>query len=274
MPRVASAHSMPRPAPAPLPPPPPKTTTATTGSGGDTFEAKRVDGNAFCKRTLADLRARVANGEKCRVVFDIDDTLVDTRGRTLAIAKAWDAEKGTKTFARLTLSKVGKTPQETCKALGLSEGLTKAFSGYWNVRFFGGALFAEDLALPKMVAWAKEAKAAGAEVVYLTGRTETARAGTLAELRRLGVPDADDAHLVLKPKASTKTAPWKSQLLSQWAGQSHLGWFVTESRRDVAQVQADHPELPCLLLDNPYERGGTPVRADTPVLPAMIRGPK
>lgn len=245
--------------------------TQAVATSGDTFEAHRVDGTAWCKKTIADLKDRTARGEKCRVVFDIDDTLADTRGRTLALAKAFDKQRGTKAFAKLTLSKVGKSAKDTCAALGLDEKTTKAFTGYWNANFFAGGSFDKDLPIARTIELAKQAKAAGAEVVYLTGRTETAREGTRAQLQRLGLPDADDAHLVLKPKASVKTAEWKSGLMAQWAGESRIGWFLTESRRDVAQIQADHPELPCVLLDNPFEKGGTPVRSDTPVLPSAIR---
>lgn len=252
--------------------PQPKLVASTPqAAGGDVFETKHVDGAAFCKKTLADLETRVKNGEKCRVVFDIDDTLVDTRARTLALAKAFDKQRGTKAFSKLTLSKVGKSAKETCEALGVDEKTAKAFNGYWNANFFAGKSFDKDAPIARTIALAKQSKAAGAEVVYLTGRTESVRPGTLAQLEKLGLPDADDSHLVMKPKASVKTPEWKSGLLAQWAGESKLGFFVTESRRDIAQVQADHPELPCVVLDSPFEHGGTPIRSDTPLLHSAIR---
>src|SRR6478672_10485753 len=88
---------------------------------------KSVDGEAWCKAELADIKLRTGRGEKVRVVFDIDDTLADTRTRTLQIAKAYDKAHGTHYFQKLHKSGVLEQGGETAKALGLPDEVVKDF---------------------------------------------------------------------------------------------------------------------------------------------------
>jgi hypothetical protein len=225
-----------------------------------------VDGKKFVASAMKDIAARVARGEKVRVAFDIDDTLADTRVRTLKLAKAWDKANGTHFFDRLTLAQVGHSGLETAKGLGLPWKAEKAFDEHWQTAFWDGANFTLDDPMPEIVALAKQAKAAGAEVVYLTGRIADRGPATIAQLKRFGL-DADEKNVFCKPDLQTRTVPFKANWLKESAADGyHLGFFFTESRRDIAGIQAAFGECTTVLLDSPF--GGTEgVNANTPIYP-------
>jgi hypothetical protein len=233
---------------------------------------QRVDGAAFCRRALADIRARVAAGETVRVVFDVDDTLADTRYRTLFVARLFDRVHRTRHFSELTVTRVDRDGERTARGLGLPEEVVAAFAIFWRAHFWDGQNFAHDRPIQRMIDLAHAARAAGAEVLYLTGRIEAYRAYTRAELARLGLPQVDDAHLVLKPQVGLPTPAYKQAELERLrlAGE-HLAWFLTEGRRDLAHLQRHLPGVPTVLLESALERGGEPLRADTPTFGAATR---
>lgn len=237
----------------------------------DSLDARPAgpDGEAFVASALRDVAARVARGEKVRVVFDIDDTLADTRARTLAIAKAWDAENGTRHFDRLTLEQVGHTGLDTARALNLPWAAELAFVDHWSVAFWDGASYVHDEPIPGIIALAHAAKAAGAELVFLTGRWEDREHHTIAQLRRFGF-EASSENVVSKPGAGTLTVPFKAEWLAESRRQGwHTAFFITESRRDIAGIQAAGEAATSLLLDHPFG-GPEKVRSDTPVYPRAI----
>ena len=223
------------------------------------------DGRKFCEAALADIKARTALGEKVRVVFDIDDTLSEGRARTFAVAKAWDQENGTHYFDRLVVAQVGHDGAETAQALNLPAAVGTAFQAHWDVEFWKGESFVHDTPIAPMVNLAKRAKAAGAEVIFLTGRVDALEAATIAQLQRFGLKDVNADTVVSKPDLSVRTGPFKTQWLktSEAAGH-HLAFFITESRRDVAAVQQGFAGAPTVLLESAVA-GKEAVRDDTPV---------
>jgi|GEM_PF-917074 len=226
------------------------------------------DGNTFCQAALADIRRRVASGEKCSVVFDLDNTLFDARFRTLEVARAYDAANGTRHFSGLTPDLVGLDGTETCKRLGLPEDVAAAFQKHWNVEFWNGHTMKFDTPIPSMVKLAHEAKAAGADVVYLTGRIEKLAPHSLAQLVRAGLPDATADHLFSKPDLKSRTGEYKAAQLDVWqAAGVHIGFFVTEGRRDIGTIQKTNPDVPCVLLRCSLEPLDHAINPDTPQFP-------
>ncbi len=245
--------------------------TVTTPKRVDHVEVPTggTDGKAFVAKAFADISARVARGEKVRVVFDIDDTLADTRARTLKIAKAWDQANGTKYFDRLTVAQVAHTGLGTARALGLPWAAEKAFAEHWETAFWDGANFVHDAPIPDIVALAKQAKELGADVVYLTGRVQDRETYTIAQLKRFGL-EASHKSVVSKPNLKTRTVPFKAEWLAKSVADGKpVAFFFTESRRDIAGIQAAAVDAPSVLLDSPF--GGTEgVKADTPIYPRAV----
>jgi hypothetical protein len=232
-------------------------------------ESSPRDGKVFMGAAMKDIAARVKRGEKVKVAFDIDDTLADTRVRTLQIAKAWDTANGTHFFDRLTLAQVGHSGLDTARALNLPWEAEKAFDAHWQTAFWDGASFVHDAPIPAVVELAKQAKAAGADVIFLTGRIQSRETATIDQLKRFGL-EANHRNVVSKPDLNTRTVPFKAQWIEQTLGSgTHLAFFLTESRRDIAGIQAKVGQSAAVLLDSPF--GGTDaVRADTPIYPRAV----
>jgi len=181
------------------------------------------------------------------------------------VAKAWDKTNGTHHFARLVLAQVGSNGTETAKALNLPADAAAAFQTHWDVEFWKGASFAHETPIAPMVSLAKQAKAAGAEVIFLTGRIDALESATIAQLQRFGLKDVNADTVVSKADVSVRTGPFKTQWLQQSeASGHHLSFFVTESRRDIAAIQGGVAKAPAVLFDSAFG-GNELVRDDTPV---------
>jgi hypothetical protein len=229
----------------------------------------RPDGRSFCAEALAEVQTRVARGERCIAVFDIDNTVVDTRPRTVAAARAFGEQYGITRLAEASLADVGVDGRSTCRRLGLGPGaLTDAFQTFWMEWFWQPESFALDTGVAETIDLARAARDAGAEVYFLTGRVEALAAVTLEELRGLaafGLPPVDAAHLVCKPNLDIRTSEMKDAWLQQRLDEGcHVAFFITEGERDIAHIRKRQPELACVLCAFPVDTDVTRVPADTP----------
>lgn len=232
-------------------------------------EIPTVDGVAFVDNVLREIRRLRRDQPHIRpvVVFDLDNTIFETRTRTLTGLHDFDAKNGTTHFAGLTLDDVGKDGKHTALARGLGEADVAAVHAHWLDWFWQGDHFLEDQVFTRVEKLVKEASAAGAEVVYLTGRVN--HAATLAQLQAAGLPDADAEHLLCKPAVGANTGAFKGEWLrAQLEDPSvFLGWFLTEGRRDIQTVQAHDARIPCVRLGYVHEREGHAVDPSTPLIP-------
>ncbi|HOU90461.1 MAG TPA: hypothetical protein PLU22_05415 [Polyangiaceae bacterium] len=213
--------------------------------------------------TLDAWLAAPPEGGAC-VVSDIDNTVADTRHRTLAVARAFDAERGSHHFDSLTLERVGLDGRSTAQRLGLSPAVAAAFQAFWasDRGFWCGARFASDRPIEPVAALLRRAQARGFGVVWLTGRIEALREPTARWLAAAGLPAGE---LVCKPNLGVRTAPFKIEILRALRARRRVAFFMTESAGDIAQVQAALPDLGCVLVDFP-DREPIGVRPDTVLL--------
>jgi phosphoglycolate phosphatase-like HAD superfamily hydrolase len=223
------------------------------------------DGHRFARERLAEIAALARLGVPTAVVFDLDNTLFDTRHRTLSAGRAFDAAKGTRFFADVDVAAMGVDGHATATALGLEDPHHADFVAFWDVHFWTPEHLAHDAPIDEMVALVRAAQAAGAEVTFLTGRIQSFHAASLDQLRAAGLDvDADD--VVCKPDLSVRTGPFKSAWLEEMRGCGvEIGFFVTEGVRDLTHLAATLPDLPLLRLDCSFEDGAG--LAHLPTLP-------
>ncbi len=237
----------------------------------------RIDGNRFCDNVLSEIRRRVRLDPNTRavVVFDLDNTLFDTRCRTLAVLRAFDAEHQTSYFSRLTISEIGWDGGVTAKALGLSESVAAAVHTFWDQHFWSGSFFEHDQVMPALADLAQQAQAAGAQVYYLSGRIDALRGPSRAQILAAGLPLNSEEHLVLKPDLGTRTSPFKADwLLNLEESGAFVGWFATDSRREIEDMirlegaRQGQSDLPCVHVEHPLQRGFAP--EGTPTIPEAL----
>lgn len=229
--------------------------------------AAKLDGPALLAQRLDEIERIVQSGEQVRCVFDLDNTLFDTRGRTLHALRVYDAENGTTYATGLTERDMHDDGRKTAIALQLRDDVVEAIGKVWDREFWNPHNLVHDGTIDSMVELAKEAQKRGAELVFLTGRTEDHgfRGPTMAQLARAGLA-CEDACLLHKPSLGVRTAPYKEAEVMRLAEDATLGFFVTEGRRDMDHLSRAIDGLVGFLLDSTFEAGG-PACASVPVLP-------
>lgn len=224
-----------------------------------------VNGKKFLDASIAEIKRRTAAGEKVAVSFDVDNTLVDTRGRALAIGKKFDAQNGTTYFKGKTAKQMGNDAKETATLLGMPAADTKKLSSLWFREFFKGENYKNDTQIRQTVNLAKKAAAAGADVYYVTARTQSEETFTIKQLQKAGLPTVDDKFVVSKPKMKDKTPEYKAGELEKIAqNYDFVPWFITESRQDIRGVQKLDVPVTSVLLETKFSGKGT-VNDDTPI---------
>jgi phosphoglycolate phosphatase-like HAD superfamily hydrolase len=225
----------------------------------------------FFKQALRDIQRAKKAGRRVAVVFDIDNTLVDTRHRTWAAVRSF--RKNRSALASITdVSQIGYDGRATARSW-LGQRDSAAFHQHWQRFFWKTSSFRHDQPIEETIALAKLAAAHGAEVYYVTGRTRALHRATVNQLRRLGLPFADRRHVVSKPRVGVKTVPFKRRELAKLAKTFELHWFVSDSHAEIAI--AKQLGIPAGWVDFPAQPGGRVKQADakneTFLLPAAVR---
>ena len=215
---------------------------------------------SFSQNLLHQIERRSSQGKRSYLVFDIDNTLVDTRLRTLAAAKTY-AQKHPryKELARLTLPKVKYNGRQVAQALGYSPKTTEKFQTFWNSFFMNPKNFKYDRPISKTINLLHQAHAAGAEIVYLTGRRQSLKKATLRQLSKLSLPNADRSHVFCKPSRVLRrtTVQFKQRVLESMHKRGFdVLMFMSDSRAEISGVQKATP-ISCLLVDFPVNPAGS-----------------
>jgi hypothetical protein len=163
----------------------------------------RPDWKDVLKRLLVDARAA---GPQTLMVFDLDSTVFDNRPRQARIVREFGEARGVAALTRCAPEhwSSGWDMKAAFLACGLSQeeadALFKDAKTWWTERFFTSAYCVDDVEVagaPKYLGGVLEA---GATLVYLTGRHEEMRAGTVQCLAKCKMPVPDDrVKLVMKP---------------------------------------------------------------------------
>lgn len=240
----------------------------STAAAEARFEALTVErGERAFAHALEHTRELAAKGVRVVWGFDLDNTLYDTRARTLAIGKDFDAAHGTSYFEGLDvhdLSRIGRDGAATSQSLGLSAEHAQAFAELWGREFWDPARLVHDIELPEMIARARAVLEAGGTLRFITGRAEqwtdeatgramSFRADTLARLARSGLPATDDA-LVLKPKPGGSTPHFKREVLEKLDLEPNtvVAGFVTDTLTELL-VMKHVDRIPCFWVRTTFE---------------------
>ena len=166
-------------------------------------------GNREAQPKLLDQALEVARtaGSKGIVALDLDSTVFDNHPRQAAIVAEWAKAKGgfpevEKIEARhmdgwdlrRALVNVGLAPARAAEVF-------PEVKAFWRERFFTSRYCEIDAATPGAVDFLAALQETGVQIAYLTGRHEEMREGTLACMKRHGMPlpDGKSVHLIMKP---------------------------------------------------------------------------
>jgi hypothetical protein len=239
--------------------------------------AQLTPGEIALEDRLAQMAAQVKAGVKVRAVFDLDNTVFDTRGRTLHVLREFGRLTGSHAFANLELEDMKVDGLETARNIvpPLSQAVLDEVQKFWLLEFWNPDNLVHDIPVPGVLEIIRRCAEAGAEIAFLTGRAESFiddagrekgfREQTMAQLARAGIVVDDPDQLHLKPGRDVPTAPYKDTVLGRFKSEGMVGLFLTEGRRDIDHLIQQDPDIACFRLECSFERGG-PECKGVPVL--------
>ncbi|MGZ3695199.1 MAG: hypothetical protein ACXWQO_13750 [Bdellovibrionota bacterium] len=210
---------------------------------------------------LKNVKQVKAEGKQPIVMFDLDDTLINTRERTFRIikdylkqasVKADISQADLKKLNAITASDIHFLMADTLKSQGIvNANLEKNLGDFWAARFFTNEYAANDKQNPGAARYTREISRAGAKVVYLTGRdAPRMQEGTMESLRKGGFPvNPVNALLMLKPDKSIPDLDFKKDSFAKVAALGEMvGVFENEPANINAMADA-FPASTAVLLD-------------------------
>ncbi|WP_240360491.1 hypothetical protein [Pyxidicoccus caerfyrddinensis] len=146
-------------------------------------------------------------GPRAVLAFDLDSTLFDNRPRQARILREFGATRSLSALAVCAPHHwvTGWDMREAMRACGLEDAQVEAHfpeaRRFWVERFFTSDYCADDVAIEGAAAFTHAVVATGALLVYVTGRHEGMRHGSVSCMRQhgLAIPDEQQVHLFMKP---------------------------------------------------------------------------
>jgi len=163
--------------------------------------------------------------DRCRtpqavVVFDLDSTLLDNKPRQALIMAEYGREHGVPALAgsRREHWTGGWDFRHAMRNAGLPadaiEAHVEPYRALWRERFFTSEYCRFDDVVAGAVPFVRAVREAGARVLYVTGRHEGMRAGTVECFTRVGlpIPDGDAVQLWMKPDVEEDDDHFKARV--------------------------------------------------------------
>ncbi|GHG73873.1 hypothetical protein [Comamonas sp. JC664] len=220
--------------------------------------------------TLRSILGRARSvGPSALLAFDLDSTLFDNRPRQARILREYGAARSLDVLSACEPRHwvTGWDMKEAMKACGLEDALVEAHfpeaRRFWAERFFTSDYCVDDIAIDGAARFTHDVVATGARLVYVTGRHEGMREGSVSCMRRhgLALPDDDRVLLLMKPTLAEDDDAFKREAHAQLG---RLGSVVAafdnepthanDYRRKfpeatVIHLATDHSGRPVELLD-------------------------
>jgi hypothetical protein len=195
-------------------------------------------------------------------VFDLDGTVFDNGPRTWHILAQFAEANGYGELRRalqgLPSTGLPYLLQDTLARIGITDpAIVDAARAYWASRFFTHDHQSHDVPLAGAVQFVKTVYAAGAYVVYLTGRDVPGMAvGCVRALHHAGLPVAlVRTALLLKPDFDTPDLEFKTDIVDFVA---HLGVVVASFDNEPGNCNlfaAKWPEALVALVETQHAPG-------------------
>lgn len=206
--------------------------------------------------------------------FDLDSTLLVNRGRQARIVREYGARRGDPRLAACTTEAVTSWDlQDTLRLCGLADSeiapMLADLRAFWRERFFTSEYCRDDTPVAGAPEYVRAALRAGGEILYISGRPQDMRDGTLEAFARAGfpLPDGNAVQLWLKPDLADDDDRWKEichARLKELRGlacafdnePTHVnGYKRTFPAANVVHLDTDHsrrpvevlPEIPSIL---------------------------
>jgi phosphoglycolate phosphatase-like HAD superfamily hydrolase len=190
------------------------------------------------------------------LAFDLDSTLFDNRPRQAKIVRDFGKAKG---LSRLQACKPedfvsGWDLEHALLRCGLSQDeLESCFVDvrrFWQERFFTSAYCIEDVPIPGAKAYLDACLKTAAQLIFITGRPDDMEEGTIACLKRHGMPTPGGrVHLLMKPAEQEDDDAFKRQAHSRIPSLGELIAVFDNEPTHINDYAARFPDAFAFWLD-------------------------
>ncbi|WP_239014345.1 hypothetical protein [Archangium violaceum] len=208
-------------------------------------------------------------GTQAVLAFDLDSTLFDNRPRQARILREFGLARAVEKLSACEPHhwESGFDMRGAMRNCGLSEeeveGLYDAVRSFWLEHFFTSDYCVDDVAIHGAAAFTHAVVATGARLVYVTGRHEGMRAGTVESMRRngLAVPGEGRVELLMKPSERDNDDAFKREAHARLGEMGTLiaafdnepthanDYLLRFPEAKVVHLATDHSGRPVTLLD-------------------------
>jgi beta-phosphoglucomutase-like phosphatase (HAD superfamily) len=224
----------------------------------------RAAQSELLRRIVARCAHEPGSGPAPIVVFDLDGTLMDNRPRTCAIlhelGDSWTAREPDHAtrIRRASPETLAYLLTESLARLGVTRtDLVAEAEDFWRARFFKDDHLVHDVAVPGAVEFARDCYAAGAVLVYLTGRDLPLMGlGTFRSLRDLGFPiGVAGTEVVLKPDAQMPDEAFKRLAAPDLARIGEVVAVFDNEPANCNVFRAVYPSCASVFVDTQHTPG-------------------
>jgi phosphoglycolate phosphatase-like HAD superfamily hydrolase len=205
------------------------------------------------------------------VVFDLDSTILDNRPRQAEILREYGAQHGLEALARNSADDwSGWDARIAMARCGLPEPLIDEHIGpfrtFWRDRFFTSRYCVLDRSIPGAPAYVAAVLARGARVLYVTGRHEEMRPGTIECFARVGfaVPDGGAVDLLMKPALDEHDDSYKARTYDALRQRGQLVAAFDNEPTHINGYRAAFPQALSIHLATDHSPRDVPVADDIP----------
>jgi hypothetical protein len=197
------------------------------------------------------------------VVFDLDSTLLDNRPRQAQILRDFGALRKLPALNGLAAEHfedwdLRRAMRNAGVASETIEDLYADARAFWQRWFFSNAYCHLDVPVKGAPEFVSEVRRAGGKPVYLSGRPEGMRPGTVRSLAAHGFPvPLEGVELILKPNPQLPDDLWKSQACATVA---RLGQVVAAFDNEPSHINTYRTQWPdALCVHLRTDHSGRPV---------------
>lgn len=210
---------------------------------------------------LTEARKVKMSSGKPVVVFDLDDTLINTRERSLRVLKDFsqvirdDFPDESKTLSKLQFRDMKYSVEDTFRNIGIENtDFLLIAQEFWTPRFFSNEYSAEDSPINGASKYLWNVSKAGAFIVYLTGRDVPRMAhGTRINLERNHFPvDRNLAHLMMKPTPEMNDLVFKKESFDKIRNLGVVVGLFENEPANINAMQAEFPSAISVFLDTSH----------------------
>jgi hypothetical protein len=213
--------------------------------------------------------------------FDLDSTILSNRPRQARIVREYGALRGdARLLACPPEAVVSWDLGDTLRLCGVGRdeigALVPALREFWKERFFTSEYCRDDLPVAGARDYLHAVLGRGGEILYVTGRHEGMRDGTLDAFRHAGfpLPRGKDVQLWMKPKPDDDDDAWKESCHARLKEMRGLAAAFDNEPTHVNAYKRSFPDAQVVHLDTDHSRRPVEVLPDIPSIHDFVMEPR